>query len=194
MRGKEVSAQPRCGSRPPAALAAALGSPLIPRWRARAWGPAARAPRPARRARGRAPPPRTDGRAVPCARRSGGRARLAESLQDADQGVPHSAAHELGRVPGGPALHDPGEGGGKQEMGGAILHDGVTAPGTRGQAQRNTHQSCSGAWKGSEAGGGERGPLSDVEGRGTGQKGLVVPPHPPSAQPVVDAQPTSDLL
>lgn len=80
---------------------------------ARAWGLAARAPWPARRSRGRAPPPRTDCRAVRCARRSRGGARPAESRQDAHQGVPHSAAHELGRVPGGPALHDPGEGGGK---------------------------------------------------------------------------------
>lgn len=36
---------------------------------ARAWGLAARAPWPARRSRGRAPPPRTDCRAVRCARR-----------------------------------------------------------------------------------------------------------------------------
>lgn len=114
LRGKEVSAQPRRGSRPPAALAAELGSPLPALRRARAWGRRARAPRPSRRARGRAPPPpRTDGRAVSCASGSGGRAPPAERLQDAHQGVPHSAAHEPGRVPGGPALHDPGEGGGK---------------------------------------------------------------------------------
>lgn len=59
---------------PPAALAAALVWLLPPPWRAEAWGPLARAPWPARRARDCAPPPRTDCRAVPCARRSRGRA------------------------------------------------------------------------------------------------------------------------
>lgn len=110
---------------------------------ARAWGLAARAPWPARRSRGRAPPPRTDCRAVRCARRSRGGARPAESRQDAHQGVPHSAAHELGRVPGGPALHDPGEGGGKPGPPGgpaSLRSKGWSAqatPGTRVWAQLN---------------------------------------------------------
>lgn len=62
--------------------------------------------------------------ALPCPAPGGAEAaQPAERFQDAHQGVPHSAAHELGRVPGGPALHDPGEGDGKRETKGAILHD-----------------------------------------------------------------------
>lgn len=170
---KEVSAQPRGGSGSPAVLAAELGSPLPPLWRARAWGPPAQAPRPARRARARAPPPRTDGRTVPCARRSGGRARPAERLQDAHQGVPHSAAHEPGRVPGGPALHDPGEGGRKKETKvGGHASCRVTAGAGRphlGQGTRPSSiplQSSSGVWKDSEAGEGERGSLVGYRARG----------------------------
>lgn len=107
-----------------AAREATLGSPLPPPRRAQAWGSAARAPLQACRARYRAPPPCTDCRAVPCARRSRGRTRSAERLQDAYQGVPHLAAHEPGRVPSGPALHDPGENGGEGYTG-AMLHGGV---------------------------------------------------------------------
>lgn len=103
---------------------ATLGSPLPPPLRARPWGSAARAPPQPCRAQYRAPPPCTDCRAVPCARRSRGRTRSAERLQDAYQGVPHPAAHEPGRVSSGPALHDPGENGG-EDCTGAMLHGGV---------------------------------------------------------------------
>lgn len=103
---------------------ATLGSPLPPPRRPRPWGSAAQAPQRACRAQYRVPPPCTDCRTVPCARRSRGRTRSAERLQDAYQGVPHLAAHEPGRVPSGPALHDPGENAG-EDCTGAMLHGGV---------------------------------------------------------------------
>lgn len=71
LRGKEVSAL---------ALEAAPAPLHLPA-EDRAWAPAARAPRPGRRARGHAPPPRTDSCAVPCARQSRGRARPAGAFR-----------------------------------------------------------------------------------------------------------------